>query len=400
MKIKDFFIKYISKNKRTIFSTTLAMVITTIVVVGGVNYLKSNPNPTLAFTPAVASVNSVDVLDAAEGASVETPEIVSYDVAGTYPDTITYVTGTVNADGVVIENATYENLEIAASVGEGSVTLRDVTVTGTLTVNGGGTASLHIEGAQIANLVENDTDCHIVVDKATAIKGMTIPNSVLVDIYGTVSTLSIVPSTLKDMVKWEIGVHTYKNSQIGYLNLKAPLALNAYRGTILRGEPAETQTPTTTPSAKANTAKVTTNASNGSSSNNMNNNSNSNNSSTNNNSKTTDNNKICNHNWVLKGVVTTTIVDTPEQITSKEINEYNENVIYVCSDKKTFNDKSDCEQYCLFNIGVSYKTYNPGEYVIGTRTENTVVPAVTHDEKDYSNAYYECSICGEIKPYQ
>lgn len=52
----------------------------------------------------------------------------------------------INYSGTVINGGTYGDVTIAAGVGEGDVSFNNVTITGTLTVNGGGSASIHFNG--------------------------------------------------------------------------------------------------------------------------------------------------------------------------------------------------------------------------------------------------------------
>ena len=53
---------------------------------------------------------------------------------------------TIDYPGTVINGGTYNDVTIGEDVGEGDVTFNDVTITGTLTINGGGSASIHFNG--------------------------------------------------------------------------------------------------------------------------------------------------------------------------------------------------------------------------------------------------------------
>ncbi|NYB72743.1 Ig-like domain-containing protein [Sedimentibacter hydroxybenzoicus DSM 7310] len=60
--------------------------------------------------------------------------------------------------GTVVENKTYNNIHITNKVGNGEVTLKNVTVTGELLVEGGGENSIIIENSTINVLVTNKKD--------------------------------------------------------------------------------------------------------------------------------------------------------------------------------------------------------------------------------------------------
>lgn len=65
---------------------------------------------------------------------------------------------TVNYPGTVINGGTYQNVTISEDVGESDVNFNDVTITGALTVNGGGSTSIHFNGNSYAkDVVVNKT---------------------------------------------------------------------------------------------------------------------------------------------------------------------------------------------------------------------------------------------------
>ncbi len=68
----------------------------------------------------------------------------------------------VNYPGTIINGGLYNNVTIAGSVGEGNVTFNNVIITGKLTVNGGGSASIHFNG--------NSNAKEVVVSKTTGNK--------------------------------------------------------------------------------------------------------------------------------------------------------------------------------------------------------------------------------------
>ena len=277
---------------------------------------------------------------------------------------------------------------------------------------------------------------------------MTVPSSVLVDVYGHVATLNTVPTTETGAVTWTTGINTYANAKIDTLNLGAQMTVSAANGTItttnqltadqVAAVQSESTAATTTVAATKNTAKEkaakvsgnksgtttvassgtanksNTNNSNGSNSNGNNsngsnanaNNSNTNNSNGNNsNTNTSKANtntaaKTCNHNWVLKGVTQKTVVVFPEETTYEEVKEYNTETVYVCDDGTVFYDNNACGDYCYSKYKTNcYTRYPAGMYQTGSHTEAHHSDAVTRTDDDYSNAYYQCSICGATKPY-
>jgi hypothetical protein len=87
------------------------------------------------------------------------PEVkTTFDKAGTYgPATGSEtITGNVviSADGVILQNYKIEgDLNITAAVGDGNVTLKNVTVTGTTTVSGGGQNSVTFDACTLEKLL-------------------------------------------------------------------------------------------------------------------------------------------------------------------------------------------------------------------------------------------------------
>lgn len=65
---------------------------------------------------------------------------------------------TVTESGAIIENKTYENVYISKTVGSGNVTLKNVSITGELLVEGGGEKSVIIQDSTIKKLIVNKED--------------------------------------------------------------------------------------------------------------------------------------------------------------------------------------------------------------------------------------------------
>lgn len=113
--------------------------------------------------------------------AVDPPEPVSvvYDSAGTFgpesgSETITG-DATVAADGVTLQNLTIAgNLTISAAVGDGTVTLNNVTVLGDTFVHGGGVNSIHINGGSYKTIVMEKTASGAVRIVATDAAGLVV----------------------------------------------------------------------------------------------------------------------------------------------------------------------------------------------------------------------------------
>ena len=132
-------------------------------------YLKGYPDnsfkPANSIKRAEAAVLFKIVLDRdQDDLTVEPkPEIQSlFDQAGTYgPKTGTQVINedvTISASGVILQNIIIEkDLIIAKAVGDGDVTLNNVTVKGKTYVRGGGKDSIHINGGQYSEIIIEQT---------------------------------------------------------------------------------------------------------------------------------------------------------------------------------------------------------------------------------------------------
>jgi len=92
----------------------------------------------------------------------DAPQSKTYDQAGTYgPQTGTETIGqdvVIATDGVTLQNLTINgNLTIDEAVGDGDVTLNNVTVTGETRVRGGGVNSIHINGGKYGKILVEKT---------------------------------------------------------------------------------------------------------------------------------------------------------------------------------------------------------------------------------------------------
>lgn len=209
------FINWYSSNKR--ISIPVTILVAALIACGtyaGVTNL-NKPEETAAVSESVKK-------DAKEIAT----EYVCYDKAGKYSDKIDYKTGEITVDGVILENASFDNLTITETVGDGSVDLNNVKVNKLLVINGGGQNSVHINGGSYKEIVSNDYDCHIVVDEKATVETMTVLDSQLVDIKGTVTTANVIPTTYDGEVTWEHGIKAGEKATITTLNIPEEIADN------------------------------------------------------------------------------------------------------------------------------------------------------------------------------
>lgn len=198
--------KYLDNKKITIPVT----VVIAGLVIGGIAYGVMVPNK---------KADVADTKTKTKTEKVVTPEYICYDTAGTYSDKETYDAGDITADGVTVENATFNTLTITEAVGDGSVTLNNDTVKKTLVVNGGGQNSLHVNGGSYKEIISNDYDCHIVIDEDCSVDNLTVPSSALVEVNGSVKTANVVPSTYEGEITWETGFKAGEKANISALNI-------------------------------------------------------------------------------------------------------------------------------------------------------------------------------------
>ena len=97
-----------------------------------------------------------------EPAEEEEAVITAYDTAGTYgPEFATQTINddvTISADGVILRNTIIKgNLTITEEVGDGDITLNNVTVEGTTYIRGGGKDSIHIDGGKYNEIIIEST---------------------------------------------------------------------------------------------------------------------------------------------------------------------------------------------------------------------------------------------------
>ena len=129
------------------------------------------------------------------------------DLPGTYSDKEEYEMLTIAAGDVVVENATADELIIAASVGDGDVTLRACQVQ-QLTILGGGRESIHLEGTTVGTLTSarEEDAVRIVVDAASTVENLTLEKETILEVEGSVQTLNIKREAQSSVITEEGGI--------------------------------------------------------------------------------------------------------------------------------------------------------------------------------------------------
>ncbi|QSZ27533.1 S-layer homology domain-containing protein [Aceticella autotrophica] len=130
--------------------------------------IKGYPDNTVGPDNPITRAETVVILDRAlklQQTPIPSPAPTStiYDKAGTYgPQTgMNTINGdvTISAADVTLQNTTIKgNLLISKAVGDGNVTLKNVIVEGTTTVNGGGEHSIVLEDCTLAQIIVNKDD--------------------------------------------------------------------------------------------------------------------------------------------------------------------------------------------------------------------------------------------------
>ncbi|WP_246359220.1 S-layer homology domain-containing protein [Paenibacillus phytorum] len=127
----------------------------------------------------------------------------TFDQKGTFgPETgSTAIKGNVviSAPGVTLKNTIIEgDLLLAESIGEGDVFLKNVTVKGATTVNGGGSHSIHFEDSMLLTVIVNKVDgsIRIVAEGSTSVQQITLQSSALLEARGTGTIADVILSSL------------------------------------------------------------------------------------------------------------------------------------------------------------------------------------------------------------
>ncbi|ALS25414.1 SLH domain-containing protein [Paenibacillus naphthalenovorans] len=163
-------------------------------------YLSGYEDGTFKPNNAMTRAEIVVLLDRIQSNAIP---VVTYDHKGTFgPATgVETIRGNVviSAQGVTLRNTVIEgNLLLAESIGEGDVFLKNVTVKGITTVNGGGANSVHIEDSVLLTVIVNKADgsVRIVAEGATSVQQFTVQSSALLEARGTSTITDVILSSV------------------------------------------------------------------------------------------------------------------------------------------------------------------------------------------------------------
>ena len=175
-------------NKKLLY--VLVPVVICVVVLGIILFPKSNPTPADGNENEVVAVTENDVTELPE--ETEETETKVLDAPGTYSDEAEYKELTITSPDVVVENASVETLKIDAAVGDGDVTLRNVTAAN-LQIYGGGRNSIHIEGTTVENMVvaRKEDAVRVVVDAASSVNMASLNEQAVLEAEGQIAELHV-----------------------------------------------------------------------------------------------------------------------------------------------------------------------------------------------------------------
>lgn len=175
-------------NKKLLY--VLVPVVICVVVLGIILFPKSNPTPADGNENEVVAVTENDVTELPE--ETEESETKVLDAPGTYSDEAEYKELTITSPDVVVENASVETLKIDAAVGDGDVTLRNVTAAN-LQIYGGGKNSIHIEGTTVENMVvaRKEDAVRVVVDAASSVNMASLDEQTVLEAEGQITELHV-----------------------------------------------------------------------------------------------------------------------------------------------------------------------------------------------------------------
>jgi len=191
--------------------------------------------PKVNATRAEAAV----ILDRSIKVITDKEIITTFDTVGTYgpKDGVETIETDViiNADGVTLQNTVIRgNLTISEKIGDGNVTLNNVTVKGITSVRGGGKDSIYINGGQYNNIIIEGTPGGNVRIVAIDAKGMNIAVSEKaageeIILEGTFEDVEIKSNDIVLSTRGKTDINKIKV----YKNLSG-IKLNAAKGTIIK----------------------------------------------------------------------------------------------------------------------------------------------------------------------
>lgn len=169
------------------------------------------PDKTFGAQRPISRAEALVALDGAlntmsEPTPVPVPKETSYDKSGTYGPTTGEKTiagdVTISAAGVTLRNSRIEgNLLLGEGIGEGDVTLKNVTVTGNTTIKGGGSNSILLENCNMPEITVDKSGVRVVASGKTSINLVQLDSgAVLIELgltapgFDTVIIRQTVPS--------------------------------------------------------------------------------------------------------------------------------------------------------------------------------------------------------------
>lgn len=175
-------------NKKLLY--VLVPVVICVVVLGILLFPKGNPAPADGNENEVVVVTENDVTELPE--ETEESDTLVLDVPGTYSDQAEYKELTITSPDVVVENVSVETLKIDAAVGDGDVTLRNVTAAN-LQIYGGGKNSIHIESTTVENMVvaRKEDAVRVVLDAVSSVNMASLDEQTVLEAEGQIAQLQV-----------------------------------------------------------------------------------------------------------------------------------------------------------------------------------------------------------------
>lgn len=168
----------------------LVPVVLCVVVLGIILFPKGEPEPADGNEDKVAAVTENDVTETVEETEETGTKVL--DAPGTYSDDAEYEKLTVTSPDVVVENASAETLTIDAAVGDGDVTLKNVSLT-SLQIYGGGKNSIHLENVTVENMVvaRKEDAVRVVVDALSSVNTASLNEQTILETEGEITELYV-----------------------------------------------------------------------------------------------------------------------------------------------------------------------------------------------------------------
>ncbi|NLJ76142.1 MAG: S-layer homology domain-containing protein [Peptococcaceae bacterium] len=140
-------------------------------------YMRGYPDQTFQAAKSITRAEAVVTLDNA--IAIETVTTYTYDEAGTYgPETDTATVegnAMITVPGVTLQNTLITgNLLLGEGIGDGDVTLKNITVKGNTTIKGGGADSVYLEDCTLPNITISREGVRVVASGSTSVNIVTL----------------------------------------------------------------------------------------------------------------------------------------------------------------------------------------------------------------------------------